>query len=132
MNVVEFLFKTQIFSSKGDIKRMMKNNAISIDFKKIKNANLELDIEFDELRVFSVGEILSGSNILENKGELGKHGKFGTVVELFDDERVWVKICRKAGFLANFKESDELLDIVFKDLFVVHKSKKEIFLLKLV
>ncbi len=131
MNVVDFLFKTTLFGSRGEIGRAIKNNAVSIDFEKVKNSKLEVNFDFENIRVFHVGKILSGSKVLENKGEPTLHGAINMSTELHDDEKGWVKLCKRVGFIANFKTSNELFEVAFRDLIVVHKSKKEMFLVKI-
>ena len=47
INVVDFLSMLNIFTSKSEIRRLIENNGIVIDNKKISNINLELTIDKD-------------------------------------------------------------------------------------
>ncbi len=59
INVVDFLAKTTLFNSKGEIRRGIKGNGISINKEKVKSMD----------RVIGVNDLIAGKYILVQKGK---------------------------------------------------------------
>ncbi len=59
INVVDFLAKTTLFGSKGEIRRGIKGNGISINKEKVKSMD----------RVIGVNDLIAGKYILVQKGK---------------------------------------------------------------
>ena len=109
MKTIDFLHETGIFESKGDIRRRIQNKGISIDTEKVNLENDEINTIFNKILVIRMEEFLCRKETLPD-------------LELFK------RLCKIAGGIINFKKIDKLFEIMLRNIFIVHKGKKEIFL----
>ena len=120
MNVLDFLHKSGIFESKGDARRAIKGNSISVDSIKITDDKKDILIEDVELENIDAGTWLCNVSVI-NKGW---NESFIT------EDLLMFRLISKFG-LKNIKGKNSIIDMILKNIFLVENGKKNFFIVKI-
>lgn len=120
MDILNFLYDSKIFDSKGNARKAIKNNAISIDFKKITDDKFDVPILLEE------GDSLKGVDASD---------WFDTMYSVhrtwnerhFTSELLLFTLMKDIKTL-NVKGLNDFVDHILRDVFVVKNGRKKIYI----